>query len=103
MGTVAESLIDQFTVEAIKEKMAEERNSGRASGSGEYGADLWVESMVSSTWEKSSDVEVTHVRGMILPPSVDDVSPFHIWFRRRDAVFLWTQQSRVRISRVAST
>ena len=73
MGTVAESLIDQFTVEAIKEKMAEERNSGRASGSGEYGADLWVESMVSSTWEKSSDVEVTHVRRMILPPSVDDV------------------------------
>ena len=47
MGTVAESLIDQFTAEAIKEKMAEERNSGRASGSGEYGADLWVESMVS--------------------------------------------------------
>lgn len=73
MGTVAESLIDQFTVEAIKEKMAEERNSGRASGSGEYGADLWVESMVSSTWEKSSDVEVTHARRMILPPSVDDV------------------------------
>lgn len=73
MGTVAESLIDQFTVEAIKEKMAEERNSGRASGSGEYGADLWVESMVSSTWGKSSDVEVTHVRGMDLPPSVDDV------------------------------
>lgn len=47
MGTVAESLIDQFTSEAIKEKMAEERNSGRASGSGEFGADLWVESMVS--------------------------------------------------------
>lgn len=27
--------------------MTEERNSGRASGSGEYGADLWVEAMVS--------------------------------------------------------
>ncbi|CAM9497928.1 unnamed protein product, partial [Scytosiphon promiscuus] len=47
MASVADGLIDQFTSEAIKEKMAEERNSGRASGSGEFGADLWVESMVS--------------------------------------------------------
>lgn len=48
MGAVADGLIDQFTTEAIVEKMAEERNSGRASGSGEFGADLWVESMVSA-------------------------------------------------------
>ncbi|CAM9936690.1 unnamed protein product, partial [Ectocarpus fasciculatus] len=47
MAAVADELIDRFTYEAIKEKMAEERNSGRASGTGELGADLWVESMVS--------------------------------------------------------
>lgn len=48
MGGVAEGLIDQFTNEAIQEKIVEERNSGRATGSGEFGADLWVEAMVSS-------------------------------------------------------
>ncbi|CAN0055320.1 unnamed protein product [Pylaiella littoralis] len=47
MGSVADGLVDHFTSEAIKEKMAEERNSGLATGSGEFGADLWVESMVS--------------------------------------------------------
>ena len=46
MGSVADSLIDHYTGEAIKDKVMEERNSGRASGSGEFGADLWVEAMV---------------------------------------------------------
>lgn len=46
-------MIDHFTGEAIKDKMVEERNSGRASGSGEFGADLWVEAMVR-TVEKHS-------------------------------------------------
>lgn len=46
MGSVADWLIDHYTGEAIKDKIVEERNYGRASGSGEFGADLWVEAMV---------------------------------------------------------
>lgn len=54
MGSVADWLIDHFTGEAIKGKMVEERNSGRASGSGEFGADLWVEAMVRTVEKHSS-------------------------------------------------
>lgn len=34
-------------------QLLEERNSGRSSGSGEFGADLWVEAMVSALREAS--------------------------------------------------
>lgn len=48
MCVVAEGLIDHYTGSAIKEKITDDRSSGRATGSGEFGADLWVEAMVSA-------------------------------------------------------